>query len=241
METISFISIITIAFLGSFGHCVGMCGGMVFAYTATKVDGKWDKKRQSSSHLLYCFGRVTTYTILGAFFGALGSVSSFSYFANGILLLIAGFLMVVVGLSLNNKFKFLRLLEHSFSQKVWYQKSFKRILSSKNYFSFYFLGALNGLLPCGFVYVFAITAASTASIFWGAIVMFIFGLSTIPAMFSLGFFIGVFKQVVLRDLFISLASILVIFFGTYTMYKGYKYIQKTYQISLKEKALVKRD
>ena len=91
-------------------------------------------------------------------------------------------------------------------------------------FSFYLLGMLNGLLPCGFVYAFAITAASTGSAFWGAVVMFIFGLSTIPALFFLGFFVGFFKQSNLRDIFIKIASILVIIFGIYIAYKGYEYI-----------------
>ena len=38
MESFSLLTIITIAFLGSFGHCVGMCGGIVVAYTSTKVN-----------------------------------------------------------------------------------------------------------------------------------------------------------------------------------------------------------
>lgn len=234
METISFISIITIALLGSFGHCIGMCGGIVVAYSSTKVNTKWTKKTQMISHLLYSFGRITTYTILGAVFGYLGSVGSFSYFSNGVLLIFAGLMMVLVGLSLSGKFKFLTLIEHSVSTMPWYQKTFKRILSYKSLGSFYFLGALNGLLPCGFVYVFAITAASTSSAFYGAMVMFIFGLSTLPAMFSLGFFVGMFKQVALRNLFINLASILVIFFGAYTMYNGYKYINKASVIEAKK-------
>ena len=54
--------------------------------------------------------------------------------------------------------------------------------------------------------------------------MLIFGLSTVPALFSLGFFVGVFKQSNLRDLFIKLASILVIGFGIYIAYLGYEYI-----------------
>jgi sulfite exporter TauE/SafE len=54
--------------------------------------------------------------------------------------------------------------------------------------------------------------------------MLIFGLSTIPALFSLGFFVGVFKQSNLRDLFIKLASILVVAFGIYIAYLGYEYL-----------------
>lgn len=224
METISIISIITIAFLGSFGHCVGMCGGIVIAYSSTKIKSEWSKQVQAIAHLFYSFGRVSTYMILGALFGFVGGVVTFDNLTSGIFLLITGFLMVLVGLSLLGKIKFLTILEHSCSKSPLYQKTFKSLLGSQSLFSFYLLGMLNGLLPCGFVYVFAITAASTGSAFWGAVVMLIFGLSTIPALFSLGFFVGIFKQSNLRDLFIKLASFLVIVFGIYIAYLGYEYL-----------------
>jgi hypothetical protein len=83
---------------------------------------------------------------------------------------------------------------------------------------------LNGLLPCGFVYFFAITAASTADPFYGAMVMAIFGLSTIPAMFGLGFLASLTSATSLRNMMMSLASVAVILYGTYTIYNGYDYI-----------------
>ena len=224
MEAISIITIISIAFLGSFGHCVGMCGGIVIAYSSTKIKSDWTKKIQALGHLLYSFGRITTYMILGALFGFVGGVVTFDNLTSGIFLLLTGFMMVLVGLSLLGKIKFLTILEHTCSKSPLYQSTFKALLGSQSLFSFYLLGMLNGLLPCGFVYVFAITAASTGSAFWGAFVMLIFGLSTVPALFSLGFFVGVFKQSNLRDLFIKLASILVIGFGIYIAYLGYEYI-----------------
>lgn len=233
MESISILTIITIAFLGSFGHCIGMCGGIVVAYSSTKVNSTWSKSKQASSHVLYSFGRVTTYVILGAIFGFIGSVVTFDNTTNGIFLIVTGILMVLVGLSLSGKLKFLTSIEHSVSKSELYQKTFRKLLGSNSLFSFYFLGMLNGLLPCGFVYVFAITAASTASVLWGAFVMLVFGLSTIPALFSLGFFVGIFKQVALRNLFVSLASILVILFGIYTMYNGYNFMTNG-ETSLKE-------
>jgi len=109
-------------------------------------------------------------------------------------------------------------------KSVWYQTNFKALLRSQTFFSFFLLGMLNGLLPCGFVYFFAITAASTASPFYGALVMIIFGLSTIPALFSLGFFVGLFKQSGLRNVMIKLAAISVILYGSYTIYNGYDYL-----------------
>lgn len=224
METVDILSIITIAFLGSFGHCIGMCGGIVIAYSSTKVQNQWSKSQQSFAHLLYSFGRILTYAILGAVFGYLGGVATFSNTANGILWLVAGSAMLLTGLSLLGKIKFLTLIEHSFSKSSWYQENFRALLKSQTFFSFFLLGMLNGLLPCGFVYFFAITAASTADPLYGALVMTIFGLSTIPALFSLGFFVGLFKQSGLRNIMIKLAAISVILYGSYTIYNGYDYL-----------------
>ena len=224
METIDIVSIITIAFLGSFGHCIGMCGGIVIAYSSTKIDQQWGKIKQATSHLFYSFGRVLTYVVLGAMFGYLGGVVTFNNTANGILWLVAGIAMILAGLSLLGKSKFLTMIEHSFSKSTWYQQSFKALLQNQSLLSFFLLGMLNGLLPCGFVYFFAITAASTADPLYGALVMLIFGLSTIPALFSLGFFVGIFKQSSLRNIMIRLAAVAVLIYGAYTIYNGYRYL-----------------
>lgn len=230
METVNILTIISIAFLGSFGHCIGMCGGIVVAYSTIKIDPKSSKLSQSGAHLLYSFGRVLTYTILGAMFGALGGVVLFSNNANGGLLIFAGIAMILAGLSLMGKIKFLTLIEHSFSSSPIYKSMFKQVLNSKSNLSFFVLGMLNGLLPCGFVYFFAITAASTADPLYGALVMFIFGISTIPAMFGVGFLSSLASATSFRNMMMSLSSVAVILYGAYTIYNGYEYIsnpQKT--------------
>lgn len=224
METVNLLTIITIAFLGSFGHCIGMCGGIVLAYSTIKIDPQSSKVSQSVVHLLYSFGRVFTYTLLGAIFGALGGVVTFSNTANGILLLLAGIAMILAGLSLMGKIKFLTLIEHSFSSSSTYKNIFKRILHSKSNTSFFTLGMLNGLLPCGFVYFFAITAASTANPLYGALVMMVFGLSTIPAMFGLGFLASLSRATNLRTMMVSLSSFAVVLYGVYTIYNGYDFL-----------------
>ena len=224
METVNILTIISIAFLGSFGHCIGMCGGIVVAYSTIKIDPASSKLSQSAAHLLYSFGRVFTYTILGAIFGALGGVVLFSNTANGVLLIVAGVAMILAGLSLMGKIKFLTIIEHSFSSSSVYKKAFKSILNSKSNASFFILGMLNGLLPCGFVYFFAITAASTADPLYGALVMAIFGMSTIPAMFGVGFLSSLASATSFRNMMMSLSSVAVILYGTFTIYNGYEYI-----------------
>jgi sulfite exporter TauE/SafE len=224
MDTVNLLTIISIAFLGSFGHCIGMCGGIVLAYSTIKIEPESSKVSKTVAHLLYNFGRVLTYTLLGAIFGAIGGVATFSNTANGTLLIIAGVAMILAGLSLMGKIKFLTLIEHSISSSNFYKRSFQKILHSKSNLSFFILGMLNGLLPCGFVYFFAITAASTASPFYGAIVMFIFGVSTIPAMFSLGFLSSLASATSFRNMMMSLSSVAVILYGLFTLYNGYDYL-----------------
>ena len=221
MSELGLLSIVTIAFLGSFGHCTGMCGGIVIAYSGAKIDESWGRLRQSIAHLAYGLGRVSTYTLIGAALGWLGSMVAFNAATNAALYGVAGTAMIFAGLALLGKLKFLTAIEHSLSGAAWYRERFMALLKSRSMASFYGLGLLNGLLPCGFVYFFAITAAATASPIDGAIVMAVFGLATVPALFLLGSFVGLLKQTKLRTALVKIAGLLVIGYGVATLYSGY--------------------
>jgi len=84
------------------------------------------------------------------------------------------------------------------------------------------------MLPCGFVFFFAITAASTADPLIGATVMAIFGLATLPALFSLGFFVGVLKQQSFRNTMMKIAGVAVVAYGLFTLYHGYQFLADPY-------------
>ncbi|MFP4333279.1 MAG: sulfite exporter TauE/SafE family protein, partial [Campylobacterales bacterium] len=71
---------------------------------------------------------------------------------------------------------------------------------------------------------FAIAAAGSASPLWGAVIMAVFGLSTIPALFGLGFFVGVASQGSFRNLMIKLAAVAVIVYGLITLYDGVAFL-----------------
>ncbi len=132
--------------------------------------------------------------------------------------------MILAGLSLVGNIKFLNSAELSISKNGWFQKSFRKLINDRSLQSFFLLGMLNGIIPCGLVYSFAIFAASTASPLWGAIVMATFGLATIPALFFLGVVTKFLQKGSLRGTMLKLAAMLVIFYGLYTLYKGYNFI-----------------
>lgn len=224
MNTIDLLFVAGAAFTASIGHCIGMCGGIVIAYSSSKIDQTKPWLTQSIAHLAYNLGRVTTYTILGLIFGMLGKVSAFSPTTKGVLFLITGMLMVLAGFSLLGKLGFLNAIEVSVSNKSWFQRLFQKLMRTKSLASFYSLGLLNGIIPCGLVYSFAIIAASTASPLWGGIVMAIFGLATIPTLFLLGSVTKILQKGATRKIMMRISAFLVIAYGIFTLYKGYNFV-----------------
>ena len=221
MNGIAFTAIITFALLGSIGHCIGMCGGFIVTYTTAKIKPDQHKFTQATYHLFYNLGRVVTYTLLGALFGYFGSLWDISPLARAIMFAVAGVMMILMGFSFAGKLKFLTSIEYPITRQPWFKKIFTSQLTSARPASFFTLGLLNGLFPCGLVYTMLVTATTTQSALWGAIVMAIFGIFTIPALFSFAFAVGLFSQTRFRSLMIQFAAITIIVFGGWTLMKAY--------------------
>ena len=226
MDSIEILTILSFGFFGSLGHCIGMCGGFIVTYTSTKIDPQSSRVSQSINHLLYNGGRISSYMLLGALFGAFGSLWEATPLLRAVMFTIAGILMILMGLSLTGKLRFLNSIEYNLTQKKWFKKLFQKLITGNTRSSFYFLGALNGLFPCGLVYAALVWAMATASPIYGAFVMLLFGLATLPSLFSFGFFIGILKQTQMRKVMLQLAALTVIAFGTWTLFKAYVQFDK---------------
>lgn len=220
MASFDLYTIFSIAFLASFGHCAGMCGGIVLAYSSVKISPDSPIFSAIYSHLLYSLGRVSSYALLGAFFGALGAVVAITPLARAWLFILIGISMALLGIALAFFPKILANFELSANFSPHFAQIFRTLLSSQTRASFYFLGILNGFLPCGLVYFFALSAASSASVFYGALSMGVFGLATIPALFSLALITGIAQKSALRGVFMKISALLIFLFGIYTLLKG---------------------
>jgi uncharacterized protein len=226
MGAIDFTTIFAVAFLGSVGHCIGMCGGFILAYSSAKIGEDWSKSHQSIAHFLYNIGRVTSYVFLGAIFGFIGSAFVITLNVWGSLLIVVGLLMILMGLSLMGKLKFLTVVELNISKYKIYNTLFRKLIHSKSLPSFYGLGILNGLVPCGLVYIFGTFALSSGSITSGMLIMAIFGLATIPTLFTFGFIASIIQKSSYKKIALSIASFLVIAYGLFTLLKGIMMIAK---------------
>ena len=227
-QNLSLYSTLIVAFVGGFGHCAFMCGGIVLAYSAKLKDSKLSKIKNLFFHLLYHFGRVSTYAFLGGVVGFFGSMFSLNAFLHAGLLFCVGVAMILAGLSLFGKSRFLLFLEGSLQNFAWYQKAFRQIFGLKNPLSLYLLGALNGLLPCGFVYAFLLGAA-TLNALDGAVLMAVFGLGTLPSLLL----VALFSQSLLSKNFfrkwaMTFVGVAIIIFGILMAYKGVKIAYKGY-------------
>ena len=221
MNAIDIIAIISVAFLGSLGHCIGMCGGFVMAYSSTKIDPSSSSFEQFFSHLIYNIGRISSYSFLGALFGFMGTLFTFNAQVNGYFYFFIGMVMSLMGLSMFGKIKLLTSLEATIAFTPWIKTLFSKLIHTKSLSSFFGLGLLNGLLPCGLVYFFLARATTSGSFVLGALTMLIFGVSTMPAMLGLGFIVGFLKGSHFRDIMVKISSLMIMAYGLYMSYLGF--------------------
>jgi len=161
-------------FLGSL-HCAVMCGPIVLSLPLNK-QGSWQNVFQV---LLYQVGRILTYTVLGLLAGWVGS--TFSVFAKQEMLsLLIGILLVTFTL-LQWSGKYVRSFQKL--QDIMIRPIAKLMGKVFNLPLWgFFAGMLNGLIPCGMVYLALATALNSASLQSGAGFMLLFGLGTSPLM-----------------------------------------------------------
>lgn len=220
MNGIEWWAIITIAFAGSFGHCIGMCGGFIVAYSSTKIDASMSRSAQLLRHGAYNIGRVSSYTLLGMVFGLLGSLFLITPELHGVLFLLAGALMVITALGMFGLSSLLHALERSFSNFSLFKTLFSRLIKSKSVGSFFALGIMNGFFPCGFVFFFAAKAAASASFLNGGLIMAAFGLATVPTLLALGQSVSFFKEIAFRQTMNRIAALAILIYGIYSIYYG---------------------
>ncbi|MGV3754118.1 MAG: sulfite exporter TauE/SafE family protein [Verrucomicrobiota bacterium] len=158
-------------------HCAGMCGPLALALpVAGKTRGDFVLGR-----VLYNLGRILTYTGIGAVFGLVGQSFALAGFQKWVSL-VAG-VAILLGLVASTRIGLGLPITKSV---MWLKSSVGRLLQQRTFGSLFLLGSLNGLLPCGLVYVAAAAAAATGSLQMGVLSMATFGVGTLPVMLGLG-------------------------------------------------------
>lgn len=161
--------------LGS-AHCAGMCGPLALA-----LPGAGNSPQALLvGRLGYNAGRIVTYTIMGALFGLLGRGFELAGIQRWVSLTLGAIILTSLFVS-----KRLALGFPATKAVGWLKGVFGKLLHRRTVGSLLLIGMLNGLLPCGLVYVACAAATSTGSLAGGTGYMVAFGLGTVPMMLGL--------------------------------------------------------
>jgi hypothetical protein len=177
--------------LGSL-HCIGMCGGLV----AVSTQGATSGRERLAAQLGYQAARLTSYLALGVSAGLLGRALDLAGQAAGLgkaAAIVSGFAMMLwgvwamleaSGVKLGRRLPTLSVLPAR--ARHWLGRAQRQSPIARGVL----LGGASALLPCGFLYTFALAAAGTGSPVAGALVMGSLWLGNLPALLGFGLVIG---------------------------------------------------
>jgi len=201
--------IFVIGLLSGF-HCVGMCGGLVVAYSA-KQNIKY------TSHLKYNLGRIISYSIIGGILGGIGSFFGINPIFTGTITIIAAVFMILLGISYTTKWSILdkiKLHTPKFIARFIYKRKQSKSLNTP-----FIIGFLTGFMPCGPLQAIQLYALTTGDVMQGALALGIFALGTAVIMFIFGLIISTLSQKNISNI-VKISGILVIILGILMLTRG---------------------
>ncbi len=183
------LPVVSAGLLGSV-HCIGMCGALV----AVASDGAVGLKQRAGAQAVYQAGRLVSYAALGAAAGTLGRALDLAGQAAGLgqaAAIVAGSSMALWGLlamlraaGVPARLPRWRLLPAPLGRWLAGVQGRPPLARAA------LLGGASALLPCGFLYAFALAGAATGSALGGALVMAALWLGNLPALLGFGLALG---------------------------------------------------
>lgn len=168
---------ISIGLLGSL-HCIGMCGPIALALP---LDRSSSFKIFSGS-AIYNIGRLFSYLLIGALLGLVGNGFALAGFQQTLSILVGSFMI------LSAIWAVFQIKKWNFPIHALWISRVKSAMAKRfrrtSFVNLFFIGMLNGVLPCGLVYMALAGAIAMASPIQGAFFMLAFGFGTIPLMLA---------------------------------------------------------
>ena len=168
------ITALVLGLMGSF-HCIGMCGPIALSLP---LRGN-NFTQKITGGIIYNLGRSFVYGMMGSFFGLIGQSFNMLGFQQWISVIMGSFMILSIFLPLIFKTHFRINLEF-FTKPV--RRAIQHLFRIRSYKGLFLIGLLNGLLPCGLVYLALAGAIGSGSVYLGTAYMVLFGLGTLPMM-----------------------------------------------------------
>jgi sulfite exporter TauE/SafE len=166
-------------------------------------------------------GRITSYSLAGALVGAAGQAFAAASGLGLGLRIVAGLLLVGIGLHIGGWWNGLALIERA-GLGLWRKimPLIQRLGRPDRAWKIFAIGLLWGWLPCGLVYSSLAAASTTGSARSGALFMLCFGLGTLPALLAASSLAVTLREIMQRRSTRHGAAILLVIFGLWTLYGG---------------------
>ncbi|SEG71277.1 hypothetical protein SAMN05421877_11510 [Sphingobacterium lactis] len=197
--------------LGSI-HCAVMCGPLLLAVQA----GQGISWKTTANKLLYQLGRILTYGLLGLLLGLIGSTAAIQGWQQGFSL-VTGMILLAIGL--------FHMFGKSSAQLAAFQtkaiQPFAKFMGKWLYRpgGSFVAGVLNGVLPCGMVYMALASAVNADSMTNSFLFMVLFGLGTLPLLLVFSF-AGNFPKRIFKKGFATVLPVLFIVMGAWFILRG---------------------
>lgn len=169
-------------FMGLFGsvHCAVMCGPLLIAINSG-IGLSW---KVITNRIFYQTGRILTYGVMGLFLGMLGSLATVQGWQRGLSISVGSVLVAIGTFYLFGKntgalarFQTKAIRPFTKYMGMWLSKPGGSFIA----------GTLNGILPCGMVYMALASALNADSPTNSFLFMLLFGLGTLPLLLLFSF------------------------------------------------------
>lgn len=178
------------------GHCLAMCGGFLAALSGAGRPAQplLPARTLALRQLPYNFGRVTTYSLLGAALGAAGGASLVAVDwlpLQRALFVVANLFLLALGVGIALRREggapWLRAGAALFARL---SPAVRALATRDSVPARYALGMIWGFIPCGLVYGVLPIALFSGSALAGGAVMLAFGLGTLPNLVAAGWLVA---------------------------------------------------
>jgi len=192
----SFPVVFLVGVTAGFSTCMALVGGLVLGISArySETHKQLGTIQKLTPHFIFNLGRIFFFTLFGALIGYFGSILKMTPGTIGLFTLVAGLVMLFLGLQTIGIFPKLEEVKFTLPKSLYKALGIKEKKSAQyGHMGTFVLGGLSFFIPCGFTQAVQLYAISTGNPLTSAITLGIFAVGTTPGLLSIGSISTLFK------------------------------------------------
>ncbi len=232
-DSMSYGFIFVLGLIAATSTCLAVSGGLLLALSTkfNEAHPNLTTFQRFRPHIFFNIGRILSYTLFGAAIGYLGSLITLSSAVSGVITIVVSSLMIIIGVQMLHIIPWLDHVKIKMPKWIAHKihKSSENETPKHGTTSF-LVGAATFFLPCGFTQALQLYVLGTANPWIGMLTMLTFSLGTLPSFIGIGALSSIKKKSFQRH-FMTIAAVVVIFFGVVSISSGYTLVRASITFS----------